>query len=79
MALFSYQQKSLFPCVRGILKVQTKQGFCISSIKSDHGTKFENGEFHTLYESYRINHNFSPSITPQHNGVMKERTKPSKK
>lgn len=38
--------------------------FCITSIRSDHGTKFENTEFGSFYEKNGIFNSFSSSRTP---------------
>ena len=46
-------------------KVQNEKGFCISSIRSDHETEFENSKFISFYEKNGIFHNFSSPRTPQ--------------
>ena len=46
------------------MTVQNEKGF--SSIKSDHGTKFESVDFKSLCENNGIFHNFSSLKTPQH-------------
>ena len=52
-------QKSESFCVFEIFckRVQTKQGFYISSIKSDHETELKNVEFQMFCESNGIQHN----------------------
>jgi len=55
--------------------VQNEKHFCISSIKSDHGTKFVNAEFISLYERNGIFLNFSLSRTPQQNVVVEKKNR----
>ena len=45
-------------------RVQNEKGFCISSIRSDHGTEFDNAEFKFFCEKNGIFHNFSSPRTP---------------
>ena len=45
-------------------KTQRKLGFQLMSIKSDHGTKFENSQFMDYYTKKGISHNFSAPRTP---------------
>ena len=52
-----------------------KKGVCITSIKSDHGRKFENESFHLFCEENIILHNFSTTITPQQNGVVERKNR----
>ena len=54
-----------------VKKVQKEKDFCISSIRSDYGTEFENKFFKIFYNKNGISHTFSYPITPQQNGVMK--------
>ena len=42
-----------------------KIGFCISSIRSDHGTEFENEFFKIFCNENGISHTFSSPRTPQ--------------
>ena len=46
-------------------RVQKEKGFCISSIRSDHGTKFENEFFKNFCSKNGISHTFLSPITPQ--------------
>ena len=45
-------------------RVQKEKDFCISSIRSDHGTKFENEFFKMFCNKNGISHTFSSSRTP---------------
>ena len=45
-------------------RVQKEKDCCISSIRSDHGTEFENEFFKTFYNENGISHTFSSSRTP---------------
>ena len=54
-------------------RVQKEKYFYISSIKSDHGTKFENEFFKTFCNENGISHIFSSPRTPQQNGVIERK------
>ena len=56
-------------------RFENEKGFCISSIRSDHGTEFENDDFKSLYEKSGIFHNFSSPWTPQQNGVVERKNR----
>ena len=47
----------------------------VKSIRSDHGTEFENGEFLTFCREKGIDHNFSAPHTPQQNGVVERKNR----
>ncbi|XP_049342929.1 uncharacterized protein LOC125807259 [Solanum verrucosum] len=53
------------------LKVKCK----IASIRSDHGTEFENSKIEGFYAKNGINHNFSAPRTPQQNGVVERKNR----
>ena len=46
-------------------RVQNEKGFCISSIRSDHGTEIENEFFKIFCNKNGISHTFSSLGTPQ--------------
>ena len=52
-----------------------KKGFCFSSIRSDHGSEFENHVFESLCNEHGIYHNFSSPTTPKQNGVDERNNK----
>ena len=56
-------------------KVSNKKGTSIISIRSDHGTEFENHEFDEFCNEHGINHNFSAPRTPQQNGVVERKNR----
>ena len=45
----------------------------IVSIRSDHGSKFQNQKFEKFYNENGISHNFSASRTPQQNGMVERK------
>ncbi|XP_070046890.1 uncharacterized protein [Nicotiana tomentosiformis] len=51
-------------------KNQKKLGNQLASIRSDHGTEFENAKFAEFCDEHGINCNFSAPRTPQQNGVV---------
>ena len=55
--------------------IQKEKGVCISSISSDHGTKFKNEFFKTFYSENNISYMFSSPRTPHQNGVVKRKNK----
>ena len=56
-------------------RTQKEKGFCISFIRSDHGTKFENEFFKTFYNENGISHIFSSPRTPQQNRVVEKKNR----
>ena len=56
-------------------RVQNEKGFCITSIRSDHGGEFENHSFETFCNENGIFHNFSSPRTPQQNGVVERKNR----
>ena len=55
--------------------VETNLGLKLSSIRSDHGTKFENSMFLDYCREHGVSHNFSTPRTPQQNGVVKRKNR----
>ena len=56
-------------------RVQNVKGFCISSIRSDHGGEFKNHAFENFCNENDISHNFSSPRTPQQNKVVERKNK----
>ena len=56
-------------------KVQTEKGFCISSIKFDHGGEFTNHVFESFCNEHNISHCLSSPKTPQQNGVVEKKNR----
>ena len=56
-------------------KIQNEKGFCISSIKSNHGGEFDNNVFESFCNEHSIFHNFSSPRTPQQNKVVEKKNK----
>ena len=52
-----------------------KKGVCISSIRSDHNTKFKNEYFITFCNENGISHTFSSPRTPQQNGIVERKNR----
>ena len=69
----AHKDKSFSVFFKFCKRVQNKKIVCITSIKSDHGGKFENENFQLFYEENGILHNFSTPITPQHNEVVERK------
>ncbi|KAG5528763.1 hypothetical protein RHGRI_029433 [Rhododendron griersonianum] len=46
---------------------------CITRIRSDHGTEFENSEYANFCDELGIRHEFSTPKTPQQNGVVERK------
>ena len=51
------------------------KGFCISSIRSDHGGEFENHVFKNFCNENSISHNFSSPRIPQQNRVVERKNR----
>ena len=52
-----------------------KKHFCISSIRSDHVTEFENEFLKKICNENGISHTFSSPRTPQQNGVVERKNR----
>jgi len=55
--------------------IQNEKNYGISSIKSDHGRKFQNKKFDKFCSKFGIKHNFSAPRTPQQNGVVERKNR----
>ena len=55
-----------------IRKVQNKYSYNLVSIRSDHGTEFDNHMFDEYCRAKGVDHNFSTPRTPQQNGVVEK-------
>ena len=55
--------------------IQTKLNQVICSIRSDHGTEFENSKLDKFYMENGTSHNFSAPRTPQQNGVVERKNR----
>ena len=51
-------------------KIQKQLGLKIKSIKTDHGTEFENSNFIAFYDEFGIDHNFYAPRLLQKNAVV---------
>ena len=56
-------------------KTQRRLGLQLVSIRSDHGTKFENSQFMDYCIENIISHNFSTPRTPQQNEVVERKNR----
>ena len=56
-------------------KVTNEKNTTIVSLRSDHGTEFENHLFESFCTENGINHNFSAPRTPQQNGVVERKNR----
>ena len=58
-----------------VKQLQNEKGVSLRSIRTDHGTEFENHDFASFCDEYGINHNFSAPYTPQQNGVVERKNR----
>src|ERR1044071_5428822 len=71
--IFIKSKTEVFECFEGLVPLLEKSlKTPVSTIRSDHGTEFENYEFLTFCREHGIDHNFSAPYTPQQNGVVEE-------
>ena len=56
-------------------RVSNEQNSTIISIRSDHGSEFDNNLFENFYNEYRINHNLLAFGTPQQNGMVERKNR----
>ena len=74
--IFIKSKTEVFECFEGLVPLLEKSlKTCVRSIRSDHGTEFENFEFLTFCREHGIDHNFSAPYTPQQNGVVERKNR----
>ena len=73
MCFFAHKNDAFKIFENFLRKVQKEKGFCISSIRSDHGIEFENEFFKNFCNENGVSHTFSSPRTPQQNGYLKGR------
>ena len=56
-------------------QIQNEKGISIISLRTDHGTEFQNSKFINFCEEQGISHNFSAPYTPQQNGVVERKNR----
>ena len=56
-------------------QIQNEKGVSIVSLRTDHGTEFQNANFLNFCEEHGISHNFSAPYTPQQNGVVERKNR----
>ena len=56
--------------IRHCKKVQNEKSLTLISVKSDHGSEFENHDFETFCNEHGYDHNFSAPRTSQQNWVV---------
>ena len=56
-------------------RITNLKGQSVISIRSDHGTEFENQFFDHFCSKHRIDHNFSAPRTPQQDGVAERKNR----
>ncbi|CAM8943818.1 unnamed protein product [Rhodiola kirilowii] len=74
--IFIRSKDEVFDCLRTWVKLaETKFSLKVKSIRSDHGTEFENRQFTEFCNDQGIDHNFSAPRTPQQNGVVERKNR----
>ena len=58
-----------------IKNVERNLGLKLGTIRSDHGTEFENAQFLAYCKGNGVSHNFSAPRTPQQNGVVERKNR----
>jgi len=56
-------------------KVEKRVGHSLVSLRSDHGTEFENSRFIDFCSEHGVEHNFSALRTSQQNGVVERKNR----
>lgn len=74
---FLYEKSEAFKsfCIlyKRILNEKHISNMCITRLRTDHGTEFENQSFIDFCSEKGIKHEFSAPITPQQNGVVERK------
>ena len=61
--------------VNFIKKIEKRVGHSLISLRSDHGSEFENSRFIDYCNEHGVEHNFSAPRTPQQNGVVERKNR----
>jgi transposase InsO family protein len=71
---FLYEKGDVYDLFKSFVKrVQNKFETTIKKIRSDNGSEFKNIRIKNLCEDLGIGHQFSPTYTPQSNGVVERK------
>ena len=70
-----HKDEPFFAFIKNFKRVSNEQNFTIISIRSDHGSEFDNSLFENFYNEHGIDHNFSAPRTPQQNGIVERKNK----
>ncbi|XP_070057518.1 uncharacterized protein [Nicotiana tomentosiformis] len=74
--LFLRTKDKTFPVFVAFVKqIQVKMSHNVISIRSDHGTEFDNAKFDEFYGENGITYNLSAPRTPQQNGVVERKNR----
>ncbi|CAM8956208.1 unnamed protein product [Rhodiola kirilowii] len=74
--IFIRSKDEVFDCFKTWVKLaERKFSLKVKSIRSDHGTEFENGQFTDFCSDQGIDHNFLAPRTPQQNGVVERKNR----
>jgi len=73
--LFLASKDESFEKFVAFIKKVERVGHSLVSLRSDHGTKFENSSFIDYCNEHGVEHNFSAPRTPQQNGVIERKNR----
>jgi transposase InsO family protein len=74
--LFLYDKSDVYDLFKSFVKrVQNKFETTIKKIRSDNGSEFKNTRIEDLCDDLGIGHQFSPTYTPQSNGVVERKNR----
>jgi transposase InsO family protein len=74
---FLYDKSDVYDLFKSFVKrVQNKFEITIKKIRSDNGSEFKNTRIEELCDNLGIRHQFSPTYTPQSNGVVERKIEP---
>jgi transposase InsO family protein len=74
--LFLYDKSDVYDLFKSFVKrVQNEFETTIKKIRSDNGSEFKNTRIEDLCDDYGIGHQFSPTYTPQSNGVVERKNR----
>jgi transposase InsO family protein len=73
---FLYDKSDVYDLFKSFVKrVQNEFETTIKKIRSDNGSEFKNTRIEDLCDDYGIGHQFSPTYTPQSNGVVERKNR----
>ena len=75
VSFLAHKDETFSSFIKLLKRIMNEKNTTIVSIRSDHGSKFQNQKFEKFYNENGISHNFSTPRTPQQNGMVERKNR----